>query len=287
MSKNLYLELAAAKPTAVKLGGALITMPQAHAGREEAFNRWYEDDHYISGAMVGPWVFAGRRFVRCDLERFAAPGTKPTEMGSFIAVYWAIDGHVDEVWEWAKAALEHLTEEGRGPRDRTRVYSAMHEFAFDHVFDPPPMKSIHALDYPYRGLAVELIDASEDCSREDLVRWLRDQYVPSRQGPIGQCVALAPRGLREERRQEQGAPGARGDVVAPAIDPNPDRRVCLLWFLREDPYEFWPGAFGQHAQEIEAGGLGRLVLLAPFVPTLPGTVTPLARQKNQASDHSP
>ena len=284
MSENLYQALAAAKPTAVKLGGALITMPHAHEGREEAFNRWYEDDHYISGAMVGPWVFAGRRFVRCDLERFAAPGARPTDKGSFIAVYWAIEGHVDEVWEWAKAALEHLTEEGRGPRDRSRVYSAMHAFAFDQVFDPPPMKSIHALDYPYRGLAVELIDAPEGGSREDLVRWLRDEYVPSRKGPIGQCVARLPRGLREERRPDQGA---QGGVVAPAIAPNPEQRVCLLWFLREDPYDFWPGPFGQHAEEIEVAGRGHLVLLAPFVPTLPGTVTPLARQQSSSRKAEP
>jgi hypothetical protein len=274
MSEDLYMALAAEKPTAVELGGALITMPQAHQGREEAFNRWYEDDHYISGAMVGPWVFAGRRFIRCELERFSAPGTKPTQMGSFIGLYWTLAGHVDEVWRWAKGALDHLTAEGRGPRDRTRVYSAMHETAFVHIFDPAPMLAIHALDYPYRGLAVELVDASEASSREALVTWLRDEYVPSRKGPFGQCVALFPRGLREERRGDLGAQRAP-EIVAPAIDPNPDRRVCLLWFLHEDPHDFWPGTFATHGEEIEASGLGRLVLLAPFVPTLPGTVTSL------------
>ena len=276
MPDDLYLALAAAKPTAVEIGGALITMPHAHAGREEAFNRWYEDDHYISGAMVGPWVFSGRRFVRCKLERFAAPGTQPTEMGSFISVYWALAGHVDEVWSWAKAALDHLTDEGRGPRDRTRVYSAMHELAFARVFDPPPMKPIHALDYPYRGLAVELVDAPDASSREGLIQWLRDAYVPAQTGPIGQCVALLPRGLRDERRQASSTDGKYSSVVAPAIDPNPDRRVCLLWFLREDPHKCWPSTFVKHAQEIDASGKGRLVLLAPFVPTLPGTVTTLA-----------
>jgi len=274
MSEDLYTALGAAKPTAVELGGALITMPQAHAGREEAFNRWYEDDHYISGAMVGPWVFAGRRFVRCDLERFAAPGSRPTEMGSFIGLYWTLAGHVDEVWRWAKAALEHLTEEGRGPRDRTRVYSAMHETAFAHIFDPAPMRAIHALDYPYRGLAVELVDAREGSSRGELVRWLRDEYVPSQQGPFGQCVAMLPRGLREERREATGTQGP-AQVVGPAIDPNPDQRVCLLWFLHQDPHEFWPGPFAAHGEDIEASGLGRLVLLAPFMPTLPGTATSL------------
>jgi hypothetical protein len=268
VSQDLYSALAAEKPTAVELGGALITMPQAHAGREEAFNRWYEDDHYISGAMVAPWVFAGRRFVRCNLQRFAASGATPTPMGSFIALYWALAGHVDEVWHWAQAALAHLTADGRGPRDRTRVYSAMHALSFAHVFDPPPMAAIHALDYPYRGLVVELVDAPQADAREDLVAWLRDAHVPSHGGPIGQCIAFTPQGLREER-QDSG-------VVPPAIDPNPGQRVCLLWFLHQDPHEFWPGPFAGDAQAIEASGRGRLVLLAPFVPTLPGTVTTLA-----------
>lgn len=279
MSDDLYSTLAAARPLEARLGGALITMPQAHAGREEAFNRWYEDDHYISGAMVGPWIFAGRRFVRCKLERFAAPGVTPTEMGSFIGLYWAIAGHVDEAWHWVQAALQELIKDGRGPRDRTRVYSAMHDFAFAHIFDPPPMKEIHALDYPYRGLAVELIDAPDAASRDALVTWLRESFVPAQAGPVGQCIAMIPRGLREERKGEApaGAAGAGGSgVVSLAIEPNPDRRVCLLWLLHDDPHDFWPGPFADHAARIEASGKGSLVLLAPFAPTLPGTVTPLA-----------
>lgn len=276
MSEDLYSALAAARPLAATLGGALITMPQAHAGREEAFNRWYEDDHYISGAMVGPWLFAGRRFVRCKLPRFAGSGMTPTEMGSFISLYWAIAGHVDDAWHWVQAALKELIADGRGPRDRTRVYSAMHDFEFAHIFDPAPMAEIHALDYPYRGLAVELIDAPDEGSRDGLLQWLRDDFIPAHRGPAGQCLAFVPRGLREERKDESGGKGKESGVVSLAIDPNPGCRVCLLWFLHEDPHDFWPGVFARHAAAIEASGQGKLVLLAPFVPTLPGTVTTLA-----------
>jgi hypothetical protein len=148
----------------------------------------------------------------------------------------------------------------------------MHETAFAHVFDPPPMKDIHALDFPYRGLVVELVDAPQGTSRVELARWLRDDYVPSRKGPFGQCVAFYPRGLRDERGHDTPL---QPQVVAPALDPNPEQRVCLLWFLHQDPSSFWPGTFDGHGRDIQASGLGRLVLLAPFVPTLPGTVTPL------------
>ena len=279
MSVDLYLALAAEEPTVVKLGGGLITMTQTHEGREEAYNRWYEDDHYVSGAMAGPWLFSGRRFVRCKLRRFAAAGLKPTDAGSFITLYWAIEGHVDDAFRWTHAVLKRLIASGRGPRDRTHVYSAMHELAFAHIFDPPPMAAIHALDYPYRGLAVELVDAPNTGAREQLVQWLRDEYVPSQDGPIGQCLAFGPHVSSEDGREVKGSQGQSPVTVPQVIGPDTERRVCLLWFLRADPQEFWPGLFAKHAEEIDAGGLGRLVLLAPFVPTLPGTVTPLADAK--------
>ena len=45
------------------IGSALITMVEPNVGHEHAYNRWYEDDHFYSGAMHGPWTFAGRRWV--------------------------------------------------------------------------------------------------------------------------------------------------------------------------------------------------------------------------------
>ena len=47
----------------VKLGTILFTLVEPHRGHEVAYNRWYERDHFYAGCMVGPWCFAGRRFV--------------------------------------------------------------------------------------------------------------------------------------------------------------------------------------------------------------------------------
>ena len=58
-----YVEIAHHLPNEVRVGGALITLVEPHAGFEAAYNRWYEDDHFYSGAMAGPWIFSGRRFV--------------------------------------------------------------------------------------------------------------------------------------------------------------------------------------------------------------------------------
>ena len=47
----------------VRLGSMLFTLVEPHRGFEVAYNRWYERDHFYAGCMVGPWLFAGRRFV--------------------------------------------------------------------------------------------------------------------------------------------------------------------------------------------------------------------------------
>ena len=56
--KHLYSELAATGPYEAKIGSALITMVEPHVGHEYSYNRWYEDDHFNSGAMAMPWMFS-------------------------------------------------------------------------------------------------------------------------------------------------------------------------------------------------------------------------------------
>ena len=63
MNGNPYSALPAEGPYEVRIGSALITMVEPHRGHEHAYNRWYEDDHFYSGAMAMPWMFAGRRWV--------------------------------------------------------------------------------------------------------------------------------------------------------------------------------------------------------------------------------
>src|SRR5215470_3852758 len=48
---------------AVKVGSALVTMVDPNRGYEKAYNRWYERDHFYDGCMVGPFMYAGSRWV--------------------------------------------------------------------------------------------------------------------------------------------------------------------------------------------------------------------------------
>ena len=44
-------------------GSALFTLVDPNRGHEVAYNRWYERDHFYAGCMIGPWLFAGKRWV--------------------------------------------------------------------------------------------------------------------------------------------------------------------------------------------------------------------------------
>lgn len=50
-----------------------------------------------------------------------------------------------------------------------------------------------------------------------------------------------------------------------------DTRLTLLWFLEADPRECWEGHFTGLDAAVAEGELGRVELVAPFVPTVPGT----------------
>src|SRR5258708_6387001 len=97
----------------IKLGSMLLTLVEPHRGHEVAYNRWYERDHFYAGCMVGPYNFAGRRFVAtADLKALRDPDpsaiTGEPERGSYVAVYWVLDRYFD-VWNrWALRQVDAL-----------------------------------------------------------------------------------------------------------------------------------------------------------------------------------
>src|ERR1700730_5749094 len=114
-----YTAIAAHLPNEVRLGGALITLVEPHMGFEREYNRWYEDDHFYAGVRVGPWIFAGRRWVATrDLQSLRYPKETPlavpVTMGCYLATYWNIAGHFDDVVRWSIAAMsDNLFLQGR------------------------------------------------------------------------------------------------------------------------------------------------------------------------------
>jgi hypothetical protein len=139
--------------------------------------------------------------------------------------------------------------------------------------EPAQPRDVHALEHPYQGLVVEIIDAPAESAAVSeggdgpgvgrVLDWLRAERAPRVLGPSGVAMGLyfTPLPLPDNRmsyvRQVEGL----------------GRRVTVLWFLETDPRQVWDDVFAGAARDTERGGARRLELVAPFIPTLPGTET--------------
>ncbi len=258
-------------PYAAQIGSALITLVEPHVGHEADYNRWYEDDHFISGAMAFPWVFAGRRWVatrELQLLRYpdASPLAEPITAGCYLSVYWLIDGRYKEQFYWATATNNRLNADGRGfDEHRTHVFTNYQYFNGTTYRDGDAgPRDKHALDHPYQGLVLEVIDAAEGVERDELDAWLAAEYLPTvATGPVAMSLRWEPIPM----------PVRKGEGVKVLDTPGLDRRLTVLHFLEADPRDCWADHFAGNGEKVAAGGLGEVVFAGPFIPTLPGTET--------------
>ncbi|MFJ8674288.1 hypothetical protein [Streptomyces sp. NPDC093589] len=262
-----YARLAGVGPYGVRPGHALITMVEPHPGQERAYNRWYEDDHFIAGAMAMPWMFAGRRWVATrDLQLLRYPAdsavARPVTSGCYLSTYWLTEGRYAEHLKWSVGINQRLNADGRVHHDRTHVFTAFHEHV-DTVYRDGEVgpRDFHALDYPYAGLVMEVIDTAGPERRADLLEWLRDEHLKERlsNSPAAMVLAFTPHPLPEDRmsyvKQVEGV----------------GNRVTLLWLLEQDPRTCWREHFTGLDSVVAQRGLGSVELVAPFIPTVPGT----------------
>ncbi|NLU70083.1 hypothetical protein [Streptomyces sp. HNM0574] len=264
-----YAELAAVGPYGVRPGHALITMVEPHPGRERAYNRWYEDDHYIAGAMAMPWIFAGRRWVATRaLQSLRRPKesavARPVTAGCYLSTYWITEGRYDDHMRWTVAINKRLNADDRVHHDRTHVFTSFQDHAATVYRDGEAgPRDFHALDHPYAGLVLQVVDTDTEEQRDRLLAELRGTLLPRRLAgsPAAMAVAFRPTPLPADRmsyvRQVEGV----------------GTRLTVLYFLETGPEECWEAWFSGLEEEIAATDLGRLELAAPFVPTIPGTDT--------------
>jgi hypothetical protein len=270
--------LAARGPYGVAIGSALITMVEPLPGHEYAYNRWYEDDHFYAGAMAMPWMFAGRRFVATrELQLLRYPEksavAEPVTAGCYLSVYWVTRGRHDAHMRWTVQINKRLNRDGRVYRDRTHVFTAFQRHVSTYYRDGAAgPRDIHALDHPYQGLVLEVIDTETAEQRRLLTDWLMDRHLPSRlrtggsaapsaaaPSPAAMCTVFEPLPL----------PVDRMSYVKP-VDGT-DTRLTLLWFLQQDPRTCWDAFTGLDGEVAGAVPGARVELVAPFLPTLPGT----------------
>lgn len=252
----------------------LYTLVDPNRGHEVAYNRWYERDHFYAGCMIGPWLFAGGRWVATrpykDL-RVPADSTvaAPVDAGSYLATYFVHKGHEAEHFAWSTQQVFDLYANGRGFDERTHAHTALYTFQQAWYRDPDPVPVELALDHRYAGLVSLHVDRADDVKHPELAEWLE-----------GRLAATG--GLLEA-----GSPFATVCGWRPIIPKVPDgeqapmelgsgpgtrARSMLLCFCETDPAEAWDRVLGLVA-DLDASGLGRVVLAAPFIPTVVGTDT--------------
>lgn len=264
---ELYAELAAVGPYGTRPGHALITLVEPHPGHEYAYNRWYEDDHYYAGAMAMPWMYAGRRWVATrDLQLLRYPEksaiAQPVTAGCYLSTYWITAGRYDDHMRWTVAINKRLNRDGRVYHDRTHVLTAFHDHETTVYRDGAAgPRDVHALDHPYAGLVLQVVEADTPEQRHRLLEWLRTRHLPKRLtgSPAALVTVFRPTPL----------PGDRMTYVKQV--EGVDTRLTLLWFLQTDPAECWDPYFTGLDTAVTESGLGRVELVAPFLPTIPGT----------------
>ncbi|MER5432575.1 hypothetical protein [Streptomyces sp. NPDC002588] len=217
--------------------------------------------------MAMPWMYAGRRWVATrDLQLLRRPEksaiAQPVTAGCYLSTYWITAGRYDDHMKWTVAINKRLNRDARVYQDRTHVFTAFqdHEATVYRDGAAGP-RDFHALDHPYAGLVLEVVDTEGPEQRAELLEWLRARHLPRRiaGSPAAMVTVFRPTPL----------PGDRMTYVKQV--EGVDTRLTLLWFLESDPRDCWETHFADLGRTLEDSGLGSLELLAPFIPTVPGT----------------
>jgi hypothetical protein len=253
----------------VRLGTMLFTLVEPHRGHEVAYNRWYERDHFYAGCLVGPWLFAGRRFVATQELKDLRFGNEPDlfgglHLGSYLALYWILArkhrAHVD----WAFRQVTWLHEHDRMFAERDHVHTVLYQLAErsdlpDAAGGPrgdlagiEDVPAELALDHPYGGLVASLVRLHAGATPDDWAAW---------------AAATYPREL------ELGFTAIPLPPNAPVTQQGQDRLdgcVMSLTFSAAAPDTWWDEQRAA-ADALERDGLGTMAWTAPFIPTVPGT----------------
>jgi hypothetical protein len=268
---NYPLEVGGVDDYPVKVGSMLMTLVDPSKGYEQAYNRWYERDHFYAGCMIGPWLFAGSRWVATrELKdgRWPKDGGRvaaPYDAGSFIAIYWVEKGHHEDHFEaWAVPQVRDLYANGRGFAERRHVHTSL----FDHIGslyrDDDPVPIDLALDRGYPGMVVLWWDGPEGTEGSDLHQAVGEH---TRALLAGSAIEIA--SSWTPSAPDEGPRDVPMDLGSPAGGPN---RMVQLLFVDGDVQDAL-GPIRAYTEAVEADGLGRLLLAAPFFTTVVGTDT--------------
>lgn len=249
----------------VELGHAIFGFVQPHPGQELAWNRYYERDHLIAAGTCAPWTIAVQRWLatrRHKAVRYPRdnPIAQPFDKGVFVAAIWIQKDRFVDQQTWVAEQMKILGEQGRTFEERDVLTTASYDYmggAFRDVDGVPPEL---ALDHRYPGLVLAWVDRDPGCSLEALRDHLVGEVLPAlierSQTAMALCFTPLPKA--------DWWPKASPEV------PGVGDRLLVAGFVERDPLEDWEDRFAGWGKALEAGGLGRTIFVAPFVPVVPG-----------------
>jgi hypothetical protein len=258
----------------IRIGTMLYTLVEPHRGHQVEYNRWYERDHFYAGCQIGAYNFAGARFVStAPLKALRYPaagsadGPEPLvadpQVGSYLGLYFVLDGHHDEWNRWAVDQVNVLHASGRMYERRDHVHTGLYRFEWEHRRDEDGVPAELTLDHRFPGMVSVFVEPTGGTSLDQLGRWYRDEYLPSvlPGSEVATVLGFSPLPLLAD---------APGDVPR---DQELDQRLLLLFFVDDDPTASWPALFAGQDRAVADSGLGRIVWASPFIGTVPGTDT--------------
>jgi hypothetical protein len=243
----------------VRLGSMLFTLVEPHRGHEVTYNRWYERDHFYAGCMVGPWLFAGRRFVATRALKDLRFGSDPdvfggASLGSYVAIYWILDGRHDDHVDWALRQVQWLHANGRMYGARDHIHTLLYRHAFTAAAADDAIPAELALDHPFGGVTATLVRPAEGVTVADLGAYVGNAFAPELE------LGFTPIPLPPD---------------APVSQQGHDRLegcVLNLSFTAASPVTWWDEQRAA-AERLLTDGVGEMMWTAPFIPTVPGTDT--------------
>jgi hypothetical protein len=101
-------------------------------------------------------------------------------------------------------------------------------------------------------------DRADDAPLETLADWIGQTLAPKvLDGTVAQAVTLAARDM----------PGVPNSGIGVGT------RLLTMFFVQNDPRDVWGSRFTGLDAAVRDSGLGKVGLVAPFIPVIPGTNT--------------
>ena len=164
--------------------------------------------------------------------------------GSYLGVYYVLDGHHEEWNRWAVDQVNTLHAAGRMFEHRDHIHTGLYRFEWEYRRDEDGVPAELTLDHRFAGLVSVFVDAAEGQGAADVARFYREDLLPRLLPgtPVATALGFSPLPLLDD---------APGDV--PRAESSQERTL-ILFFVDEHPAASWPELLRRSGSSARAVG---------------------------------